>query len=373
MDATLHVVDRFAGRAVALAVARQIGYPTTRYLDDPRWRPAGSNTALLAPILANAAFRWGWERLGLVLRNGVDELSLAAWGDPYSGSLAAQVYSVAPTRAPMRSRHGLYFVPDYAITAAPHLDRLLVPGDSAGQWPYAASLRDLAHDQGEAVASAESRLLFLATTSGHSPSATVPLDLLLVAPALSLLGAGLVYGLGRLRRSICRRRSVNTGRASRIGRVVRGVARFAVHFVEMTVVMYAGMMALGALNAQVLVPLVHIDLTGPTPETQALAMGIFMGAPMAAWMGLRRHGWGHAIEMGAAMVLPFAGAVALHVAGLLPESAMMGVGSDLMWLAMVGVMLLRWRHYAGAHGHAHTHAHGTPAPEASPATLAPTR
>ena len=37
IDATLHVVDRFAGRAKALDVARQIGYTNTGYLDDPSW------------------------------------------------------------------------------------------------------------------------------------------------------------------------------------------------------------------------------------------------------------------------------------------------------------------------------------------------
>jgi len=39
IDATLHIVDRFAGRATALDVARKIGYPNTglKYLDDPSW------------------------------------------------------------------------------------------------------------------------------------------------------------------------------------------------------------------------------------------------------------------------------------------------------------------------------------------------
>jgi putative intracellular protease/amidase len=37
IDASLHLVDRFAGRATALDVARQIGYANTQYLDDPTW------------------------------------------------------------------------------------------------------------------------------------------------------------------------------------------------------------------------------------------------------------------------------------------------------------------------------------------------
>jgi hypothetical protein len=163
------------------------------------------------------------------------------------------------------------------------------------------------------------------------------------------------------------RRRLRPARPSRVRRVTGRVVRFVLHFVEMTVVMELGMMAIYALNAQVLVPLAHVDLTGPTPETQVLAMGVFMGLPMAAWMGLRRHGWRNGLEMAGAMVVPFAGAVILHIAGLLPQAEMMGVGSNLMWLAMVGVMLLRWHHYAGAHAHAH----GTPA--AAPVPVAATR
>jgi transcriptional regulator GlxA family with amidase domain len=37
IDATLQIVDRFAGRGTALDVARQIGYANTQYLDDPAW------------------------------------------------------------------------------------------------------------------------------------------------------------------------------------------------------------------------------------------------------------------------------------------------------------------------------------------------
>jgi flagellar biosynthetic protein FliP len=183
------------------------------------------------------------------------------------------------------------------------------------------------------------------------------------ALGLSVLGAGLVFGLSRLRRRV--RRRASAVRPSRVGRVARGTLRFVLHFGEMVVAMYVGMYALGALNAQVLVPFAHLDLTGPTPETQALAMGVFMGLPMAVWMWIRGYGTRHAVEMAAAMIGPFALAVALHVVGLVPQAAMMGVGSDLMWLAMVGVMLPHWRHYAGG-----AHAHCTPA--AAPAALAAT-
>jgi hypothetical protein len=142
------------------------------------------------------------------------------------------------------------------------------------------------------------------------------------------------------------------------------VARFALHFGEMVLAMELGMVALGGLDTAVLRP-VGLNLTGRSPELDALAMGLFMAAPMVAWMRLRGHGWRHGVEMAGAMVVPFAGAIALRFAGLLPRADMMGFGSNLMWIAMVGLMLVRWRHYAGA-----KHEHGTPA--APQATLAPT-
>lgn len=353
MDATMHVVDRFAGRAVAEDVARQIGYPTTRYLDDPRWQPSGDYAAPLVPILANAAFRWGMEDLGLVLSDSVDELSLASLVDPYTASLAARVHTLAPERAPVRSQHGLYFVPRYDFATAPRLDRMLVPGAGAGPWPYDASLRDLARAQGDAVAAAAGFILLLPPGPGLRAGAGFPIAPLLVAAALSLLGAGLVYGLGRLRRRLIAANAFH----------VLPVARFALHVVEMVVAMELGMVALGTLNTLVLKPAGHLYLTDRYPETHLLAMAFFMAVPMVAWMRIRGHGWGHAAEMAAAMVVPVACAIAACSVGLLPRTELMAFGHDLMWIAMVGVMLLRWSHYAGA-----VHEHGTPA--APPATLA---
>jgi len=142
--------------------------------------------------------------------------------------------------------------------------------------------------------------------------------------------------------------------ASRVPRMARRVARFALHFVEMVLAMELGMVALCGLDTGILRP-AGLNLTGRSPEMDALAMAVYMAAPMAAWMRLRGHGWGHAAEMAGAMVVPFAGAVALRAAGLLSRAEMMAFGNDLMWIAMVGVILFRCGHYTGA-----PHKHGTP-------------
>jgi hypothetical protein len=62
------------------------------------------------------------------------------------------------------------------------------------------------------------------------------------------------------------------------------------------------------------------------------------------------------------MVVPFAAAVVLRFAGVLPRADMMGFGSDLMWMAMLGIMLIRWSVYSGA-----SHEHGPPVAAATPA------
>jgi transcriptional regulator GlxA family with amidase domain len=355
MDATLHVIDRFAGRAVAEEVARQIGYPTTRYLDDPRRQFPTDFTALIAPIALNETFRWGTEDLGVVLYDGVGELSLASLADPYTLTLAAHIHTLGLQRAPIRSQHGLYFVPRSDFASAPHLDRLLAPSVRDGEWAYAASLKDLARTQGDTVAAATGAILFLHPGSGLPAGTGFPVAPLVVASALSLLGAGSVYALDRLRRRLV------AAHALRIGRV----ARFGLHFVEMAVAMALGMVAMGALSALALEPNGFLYLTPSHLETHLVAMGFFMAAPMVAWMRLRGHGWRHGAEMAAAMVAPAAAAIALNAAGLLARTDMMAFSTTWMWVAMVGVMLVRWPHYSGA-----PHAHRAPAP--SPATLAPT-
>jgi transcriptional regulator GlxA family with amidase domain len=356
MDATLHVVDRFGGRAVAEEVARQIGYPTTRYLDDPSWQfPAGANTPSL-PVMLNTAYRLRTEDLGVVLYDGVGELSLASVVDPYTLLLTTHLHTLGLQRAPIRSQHGLYFVPRFDFATAPHLDRILVPSVKDGEWAYAASLKDIARTQGDAIAAGAGSILFLHPGPGLGAGAGFAITPLIVASALSLLGAGSVYVLDRLRRRL------SATKALRVGRV----ARFVLHFVEMAVAMALGMVAMGALNALALEPNGFLYLTPAHLETHLLAMGFFMAAPMVAWMRLRGHGWRHGAEMAAAMVVPAAAAIALNAAGLLARADMMAFSNTWMWVAMVGVMLVRWPHYSGA-----PQAHRAPAP--APATLAPAR
>jgi transcriptional regulator GlxA family with amidase domain len=233
IDATLHTVDRLVGRATAEDVARQLGYRRADYLDDPSFRPARP----IAPILATAAYARGWQELGLVLYDGVDELALAALIDPYTTTLTARVHTLAPQRRAITSRHGLTFVPRHDFQTAPRLDRLVLPGGAAtettrqmaaagartarglpledvhaavgaGAFAYDATLGDLARTRNSGLALAAGQVLFLPAGQGHA-GGTVWSPALLARPlALGLLGAGLVAGLlaargrgGRARRA----------------------------------------------------------------------------------------------------------------------------------------------------------------------------
>ncbi|HZM76296.1 MAG TPA: hypothetical protein VFC19_11245 [Candidatus Limnocylindrales bacterium] len=81
--------------------------------------------------------------------------------------------------------------------------------------------------------------------------------------------------------------------------VTRKNLRFALHYVEMVIAMFVGMIALGPLWSWVWPGLSDL------PALAAIVMATNMTAGMAAWMLIRRHRWQLIAEMSAAMYLPF--------------------------------------------------------------------
>ena len=138
------------------------------------------------------------------------------------------------------------------------------------------------------------------------------------------------------------------------GQVLRYVVagwHFTRHLLEMVVAMMAGMMVLG----------VAVGILGePSGEVNLLVeygvMGVFMSAPMVAWMRYRGHSWYDGLEMTAAMLAPMFALVLpveLGVVGLSGHSLMM-LSHVAMIGGMVALMLYRLDRYAhGGHGHAH--------------------
>jgi transcriptional regulator GlxA family with amidase domain len=224
IDATLHVVDRFAGRATALEVAREIGYTRTAYLDDPRWTWPGEqypNPASLddrmGTMFATAMVR-APQHVGVPLFDGVSEAGLAGLLDPTFESLDTRSYVMAPERTVVRSRNGFQLVPRYDFRTVPPLDRVLLPAgadseakrqvvaawsaDQArrpvedifpnvgnGETAYQASFEDIARTHNRRLAVAEADLLFYAVDPTRVQGADWTAQDVLPPVLLSLLGA----------------------------------------------------------------------------------------------------------------------------------------------------------------------------------------
>ena len=222
IDATLHVVDRLAGRATALDVARQIGYTQTGALDDPAFQPPN--------FLLESTFTVGFEgpkqQLGILLYDGVTELGESGIID--TDILTARPFAVAPERRIIQSRNGFLFLPRYDFTSAPALDRVLVPAgenDAAKQqvmaaWSalhpgqpaediyhsvgsdetaYDASIRELAQTHDGIFARGAADVLFYTANPQDFSNARLPVNEAVVGLALMLLGAILVFAASHIR------------------------------------------------------------------------------------------------------------------------------------------------------------------------------
>jgi hypothetical protein len=83
--------------------------------------------------IINAGYRWDPPKIGVMLTDGVGEIELASVFDVHGGqSLVGRTLALTDDGGPVRSRHGLTFLPRAdPATAASRLDRLLVPGAEA--------------------------------------------------------------------------------------------------------------------------------------------------------------------------------------------------------------------------------------------------
>ena len=127
---------------------------------------------------------------------------------------------------------------------------------------------------------------------------------------------------------------------------------FVRHYVEMVVVMFAGMLVLGLPGEAALHAIGSgtSELRGTAPATVFLGMAFTMTAPMVAWMRYRGHGWAPAWEMTASMFIPSFTAIALLWMGVTEEhGTLMAIQHVGMLPAMLVAMLLRRDEYSGHH------------------------
>ena len=137
---------------------------------------------------------------------------------------------------------------------------------------------------------------------------------------------------------------------------------FIRHYIEMVVVMFAGMLVLGLPGEAALHAIGSgtSELRDSAPALVFLGMAFTMTAPMVAWMRFRGHRWQPTLEMAASMILPTLVAIALLAAGAAGFNTLMGLEHVAMLLGMLVAMLLRVDEYAGHH-------HQAPAREAAAA------
>ena len=118
--------------------------------------------------------------------------------------------------------------------------------------------------------------------------------------------------------------------------------RFIRHYVEMVVVMFAGMALLWAPATLV----VNTDGDAAMLATMAATMT----APMVAWMRWRGHDWQPTLEMAASMVIPTLAMLALLAADLVTDAGvLLGVEHVAMLGGMLVAMLARRDEYSHHH------------------------
>lgn len=118
--------------------------------------------------------------------------------------------------------------------------------------------------------------------------------------------------------------------------------RFALHYAEMIVAMFAGMFALGLLWSALGIHLSYAR----EPELAYLLMAFDMSVGMAAWMRVRGHAWAPTLEMCAAMFVPIVPLFPLLWLGVIDGMTVMVVAHVAMFPLMLAAMLRRRDEYA---------------------------
>ncbi|WP_448810844.1 DJ-1/PfpI family protein [Agromyces bauzanensis] len=219
IDGTLRVVERMVGTDAAADAARAIGW-THHHPGSPAPMREARLEASDTVVAFNTAFGWDRQRIGVLLTDGVGEIELASVFDTYGQSLAAGTITIG--EAPVRSRHGLTFVP--RVDRGAGFDRLVVPGTVehdpvAGMdapvhphhspgFPYDGVLQDLARTTDVATARWTAKVLEYPIDHLDLAGASWPWAETFRPLALAALGATLVLaGFALLRRGRARRRS----------------------------------------------------------------------------------------------------------------------------------------------------------------------
>ena len=227
VNGTLRVVSKHLGEDAATDLARKIGYPDQRLDDSPTI--AAQRITISDGVLYTlmVGFNWGKDSVSAALTDGVGEIELASIIDVYPGQASAAkvtTLSAAGPNRPVTSRHGLTFIPRHGLDDAPPTDRVIVPGTHAvsatssalhewardrglepqyihanteGQFPFDATLSDVALAESTAVAKFDAKALEYPTNHLHLSGPGWPLPLLLQPLGLALAGLVIAIAIDR--------------------------------------------------------------------------------------------------------------------------------------------------------------------------------
>ncbi|MEH2516027.1 transcriptional regulator GlxA family with amidase domain [Bradyrhizobium sp. AZCC 1610] len=122
MPMSLTLIEAIAGRDKAKAVGRDIGladWDARHESDEFKFTRPFALTAI-----GNTAAFWAHERLGIELKEGMDEVSLALVTDAWSRTYRSQAVTFAGTAGIQQTRNGIRILPDEVATNWP-AERLL--------------------------------------------------------------------------------------------------------------------------------------------------------------------------------------------------------------------------------------------------------
>jgi hypothetical protein len=134
------------------------------------------------------------------------------------------------------------------------------------------------------------------------------------------------------------------------------MARFGLHVLEMCAVMCVTLMVTGVAVTAAAAALGTANPITGAPAASAAVATLALAGSMTAWMRYRAMAWHPTLEMAGSTIA--AGAVMLtgYAAGLVPADGLVGGTCGLACVAMVAIMLFRFRRYA-SHAHHAASAH----------------
>jgi hypothetical protein len=116
--------------------------------------------------------------------------------------------------------------------------------------------------------------------------------------------------------------------------------RFALHYLEMVVVMFLGMFVLMAPTG-LLLGAFGTSWSRLSPAMNTLTMALTMAVPMVAWMRYRGHAWRPNLEMAASMLIPTFAAMGVLWAGVATGGLMVLEHMGMLAFMLVAMLLRR--------------------------------